>query len=803
MIRFSAWIFLVGMLLAATGAWAQGAAYGDWQLYLPARHPQGLANAGNRLYVIDQSSFYFYDKDLHTTQVLSRRDGLSDVGATALAYDSASAQLVIVYKNGNIDLLGTNGKVRNISDLLRKESQVAKAITQVQVYNGLAYVSTNLGVVVLDLAKGEVRDTYSAIGPGGQAITAYAAAVLHDTIYAATSMGILRGRISPAINLLDYRSWTTEMPFGASTPTIYSHPVELTIYRGHLVMAAWFRGVDYLAGVGPARAWHYSPNSYGDVAIRLHVSAGQLLVSFQKSPLRRFDAATGLVVDVLPATAVGTDVDDAVRALDGTYYVASFYQGLLRFAPGTTTAPELIQPNAPETAFSYSLLADAATNILDVFSGGYSGDNGLPNTGVIKSASDNGFYEYKDQHWTNYTPTAYPSAADYPNLRELSHGTRTPDGTLYIASYGNGLLEWRGVGQFRRFTEGTPGSPLLSSQGTIGDLNYVRVTDVATDPGGSYLWVVNRHQRPNATGLFRFRPATATWKATPAFAGSDNLDRIVVDNFGNPWATQSRKGGQGLVAFDTASQRSFLFTVGNGLPSRSSNALYSVARDRNGDIWVGTGAGVAVFSDPSQLVSAGSQNTSLANGFRQPVVRKGTGTGFEALYNESVRCIAIDGANRKWFGTPNGLWLFNADATEALLNFTTANSPLPSNSINDVAVNDKTGEVFVATDAGVVSYQGSASVTDGPPSCAQVSPNPVRPDFAGTVGIRGVANNAQVRITDVAGHLVFSTKAAGGTVTWNLADTDGRRVHSGVYLVLTSDADGKNTCVSKVAVLSR
>ncbi|MEJ7658669.1 MAG: T9SS type A sorting domain-containing protein [Hymenobacter sp.] len=188
--------------------------------------------------------------------------------------------------------------------------------------------------------------------------------------------------------------------------------------------------------------------------------------------------------------------------------------------------------------------------------------------------------------------------------------------------------------------------------------------------------------------------------------------------------------------------------------------------------------------------------------FDRPFAQSGSGL-FPTLYTETVRCIAIDGANRKWFGTPNGLWLFNAAATEALLHFTTANSPLPSNNINDVAVNDKTGEVFVATDGGVVSYQGSASVTDGPLSCAQVSPNPVRPDFAGTVGIRGVANNAQVRITDIAGHLVFSTKAAGGTITWNLADTEGRRVHSGVYLVLTSDADGKNTCVSKVAVLSR
>jgi hypothetical protein len=787
--RFSAWFLLLGLLTSAR-AWGQ-AAYGDWQLHLPARHPLTLADAGSRLYVADESSFYFYDKSLHTTQLLSQRDGLSDVGVVALAYDSASAQLVVAYRNGNLDVVGPSGAVRNLTDLLRKTSPTAKTVYQVQIYNGLAYVGTNLGLVVLDLAKLEVRDTYSAIGVGGKVVSAYATAVVHDTIYAATSAGVLRGRISPAINLLDYRSWTTEVPNPSNLTQPYS---QLVAYRGHVVAGSSFRGIDYLAGMGSARAWRYSPNSYGPEIRRLRVSAGQLLVAQLGNPLRRFDTKAGVVTDVLPVAAVGSFVPDAVAQADGTYYVASYDKGLLRFS-STTAAPELIQPNGPERSDAYGLLAYAATNTVDVFSGGYSGDSGLQLDKL------NGFYEYKDRQWTNYTATSYPSLTDFPNLRDLSHGTRTPDGTLYVASYGNGLLEWKGPGQYRQFTEGTPGSPLRSSldPSTNNYLSFVRVTDVAADPNSGRVWVINRHQRTSVPGLFRFRPSTATWTAVPAYPGFENLDRLTVDNFGNPWATQSRKGGQGLVAFDTISQKPFYFNTSNGLPS---NALYAIVRDRSGDIWVGTGAGVAVYNDPSQLLSAAASGTSQGT-FRLPLVTRGAGTGFNALYNETVRCIATDGANRKWLGTPNGLWLFSADCTEALLNFTTANSPLPSNSIVDVAVNDKTGEVFVATDAGLVSYRGSASVTDGTPSCAQVSPNPVRPEFAGTVGISGVANDAQVRITDVAGHLVYSTRAAGGTVTWNLTDTAGRRVRSGVYLVLTSDAEGKNTCVSKVAVLSR
>jgi ligand-binding sensor domain-containing protein len=190
--------------------------------------------------------------------------------------------------------------------------------------------------------------------------------------------------------------------------------------------------------------------------------------------------------------------------------------------------------------------------------------------------------------------------------------------------------------------------------------------------------------------------------------------------------------------------------------------------------------------------------------FIQPLVTRGEGSGFNALENDVVKAIAVDGANRKWFGTEQGLWLFNENADESLLHFTTENSPLPSNSIVDVTVNDRTGEVFVATAAGVVSYRGSATITEGAPKeCAKVSPNPVRTNFTGQVGVTGLANNGIVKITDVTGKLVYQTTATGGGVIWNLADYNGRKVQSGVYLVLSSDADGKNGCVSKIAVVEK
>jgi hypothetical protein len=768
---------------------AQSVAYGDWQLHLPALHPLTLADAGDRLYVADESSFYYFNKKLNTTQVLSQRDGLSDVGVRTVAYDSASNQLIIAYNNGNLDLLQANGSVKNITDILRKSGQMTKTVTQIQVYNGVAYLASNLGLIVLDLAKAEVRDTYSAIGASGQAVTVYGTAVVHDTIFASTSQGVLRGRISTTINLLDYRNWTKEIPNNGEPQGTFA---QLTTYRGHVYALGSYRGMYYQAGIGAARSWRNAVGSYGDNANRLRPSAAGLLLVATGQPLRSFNAPAGTVSTLLPVAATSNQLNDVARQADGSYYLASYNLGLLYFAAGSST-PEVIRPNSPASSTAYGLLADAATNSVVVFSGGFNGESGL------QFGHRDGFYAYQDGQWTNYTSANYPAAKDFPNLLDMSRGTRTPDGTLYVASYGNGLLEWKGPGQFRQFTAGTAGSPLRTSLDPyLTNLDYVRVTDVAADPHTGQVWVVNRHERANVSGLFRFRPSTGTWQVAPFFPGSQNSDRIALDTYGNPWVSQSRKLGAGLAAYDTLTQKAVQFGTGT-----TNTLVYDVVCDRTGSIWIGTGDGVSFLSDPSQVISYLGGSVSSPGSFTPAIVRRGTGANYPALYNQIVNCIAVDGANRKWFGTPTGLWLFSPNADEALLHFTTANSPLPSNSIVDVAVNDKTGEVFVATDAGVVSYRGSATITEGTPNCAKVFPNPVQPDFVGTVGIAGLVNDAYVKITDVAGHLVYSTRANGGTVTWNLTDAAGRRVRSGVYLVLTSDADGKNSCVSKVAVLSR
>lgn len=778
---------LTGLLLVAGTAFAQGnVGYGDWQLHLPTNRPVRLADAGDRVYVATENAFYFLDKSLNTTQVLSSRDGLNDVGVVALAYDSVTQQTVLGYRNTNLDILQPNGRIRNLNDILRKSIQGAKTITRISIGAGKAYVCTSFGVVVIDLVKLEVTDTYSNIGPGGTVVAVYDAAVAKGALYLATSAGLLRGLLTS--NLLDFRSWTTYQPTTNVDPARRTFPF-LAAYNGEVYAAVEGNGLGVFKFIpGTPGVWRSVPNTRTAQFRNLRASSTGVFIIDDDSGVRNI-GRNDVVTNVVPRSPAGTFLQDAVRSRDGSFYLANFQLGLQRVRPNSGMPAEQYVANGPVSNLAFSILADARTNTVDVFTGGYS-ERYDPS--IVREGA--GFYEFKEGQWTSFT-AAVPG---FPSVFRPTRGTRTPDGTLYFGGYGDGLVEWKGLGKTRRFGEGTPaGSPLL---GTFGSKDRVEITDLTADADGK-VWVVNRHLRPGTSGLFIFDPAATTWRIMPWRFGYEALDRIVLDDSGYAWASVSRKTDPtnaplGIFAVDPATTNPKpprFFTTASGLPD---NQIYELAKDRRGYLWAATIKGVAVFNDPRGPFDPDAV-------FALPTVRRGEGADFPALFSEAVRTLAVDGGDRKWFGTDNGLWLFTPDADEALLHFTTANSPLPSNRIVDVKVNDRTGDVWVATDAGVVAYRGAATITEGKPSCAAVFPNPVRPEFAGTVGITGLANNAQVKITDVAGHLVYATTANGGTVTWNMTSPDGKRVRSGTYLVLSSDADGKNGCVSKVAVLSR
>ncbi|OGX89494.1 hypothetical protein BEN49_08835 [Hymenobacter coccineus] len=281
-------LLLLAPWLGPQGARAQNTAgYGDWQLHLPTNRPLHLADAGNRVYVGTENAFYFIDKTLNTTQTLSSRDGLSDVGVAALAYDSVGHQTVVVYRNNNVDLLGDDGRVRNLPDILRKSIQSDRTIYQAAVSGRRAYLAAAFGVVVLNLDRVEVSDTYSAIGPAGTAVRVYATAVAHDTLFAATSAGLQVARM--ADNLLDYRSWAVYQPVPVATGGY--EPYRQLATQGPYVYATVDNGGGTYVFRRAANAWQPVAAPYTTRARQLRSSLRGLLLAGDNYGVYRRDAA--------------------------------------------------------------------------------------------------------------------------------------------------------------------------------------------------------------------------------------------------------------------------------------------------------------------------------------------------------------------------------------------------------------------------------------------------------------------------------------------------------------------------------
>ena len=266
-------------------------------------------------------------------------------------------------------------------------------------------------------------------------------------------------------------------------------------------------------------------------------------------------------------------------------------------------------------------------------------------------------------------------------------------------------------------------------------------------------------------------------------------DSIVLDLDGNRWMRQGNFSG--ILVVSSKNQRQFVST-GAGSGNLPSENVKSLALDRDGQMWVGTDKGVVVFDNPNAVFSGKNFDAYT------PVFERR-----RLLGNEIITSIAIDGGNRKWMGTRNGIFLFNPDGTELVSNFNEKNSPLPSNEISYITAELNTGEVYIRTPKGMVSYRGTATegILKQDESGVKVFPNPVRPDFDGTIGIEGLVENAFVKITDIAGNLVFETRANGGTAIWNGNTLSGGRVKTGIYLIFSANAKGEETLVSRLAVV--
>jgi hypothetical protein len=331
-----------------------------------------------------------------------------------------------------------------------------------------------------------------------------------------------------------------------------------------------------------------------------------------------------------------------------------------------------------------------------------------------------------------------------------------------------------------------------------GPPGKVNIAGLAFDRDGN-LWISNGY----ATNPIACRTKNGAWHTfNPGSVLNGNLlvSDILAASNGYKWLLRPR--GNGILVFNDGG------TIGNtgddqykvlnnqpgsgGLPS---NDVYSFAEDKDGHIWVGTNRGVAVFYTPNAIFGGGDFDA-------QQILIEQDGNVQILFETEAVTALAVDGANRKWVGTEtSGAYLVSADGRTQIHHFTAQNSPLPSNTITSIAIDGITGEVFFGTDRGILSYRSDATESAFENTCASVFPNPVRESYTGPVAITGLVRDSEVRITDMAGNLVYSTTSLGGQAVWPGTDLAGGRVATGVYLVFAVDRTGSYKCNTKVLVV--
>jgi ligand-binding sensor domain-containing protein len=341
---------------------------------------------------------------------------------------------------------------------------------------------------------------------------------------------------------------------------------------------------------------------------------------------------------------------------------------------------------------------------------------------------------------------------------------------VFVSTFGSGLLVSDPPGT-SAIDESN--SPLFTADGAES-----RVTALA--PASSGLWVANY----GGNHPLHLLKNDGTWSSFSfGYPNEQHPTNMALDGKGNIWMSLNPASGGGLIVMDINNNQTRLITSAEGSGRLPDGDIYSIAADREGYIWVGTEAGVAYFfSTTEDAIKPIYENRFL-------------------LRDEKVTAVAIDAGNRKWLGTEQGAWLFNPTGERLVHHFTTENSPLLSDQVRDIEINHSTGEVFFATDMGIISYRSDAMEATVELKSIRIFPNPVTPGYSGTVGISGLSADASVRITDISGKLVWQTRANGGIATWNVRDHSGRRVATGVYLVFASNQDGSESVVGKLAVI--
>ena len=740
---------------------------GIWREHLPYHSVIDVTASERKIYAATPYSIFSVDVLSNEVERISKVAGLTETGISTIKYDPVSKNLMIAYTNSNIDMITENG-IYNIPDLKRENSSGDKSIYHIFPDNNRWYLSTGLGVIVVDAEKYEIKDSW-IIGNNGNFSRTSAFTKNNDYFYAATEEGLKK---IPAKNSnpADFTNWqilsgTNGLSASVCTSVVNFQNKIIAVQNDSLFVESGSKWNLFFFNGWPVTSINVSENNLF-ICQRRQNGASQIVVLNTDGSTERIIQQNGV-----------TDFPKNAISLNHSFWVADLYDGLSKW---TGNNYEIYKPNSPE---------DVASGQMIVHNTIFYATAGSVNDAWNYQYNRSGIFKFTDGTWTNYNQFNFPVLDTLMDFITVAVDPR--DESIWAGSYGGGLLHIKSNNQFQIFKQNSP------IEQTVGDPGSYRVSGIAFD-GDNNLWISNF----GANHQLHVLKQDGSWKSFSApFLLNDNaVAQIIIDDMNQKWIVSPM--GDGLLVLsdnntidNQGDDKWKIFKAGTGSGNLPSQDVLSIAKDKSGFIWIGTSNGIAVIQCPAEAFTSRCEAI-------WPIIKEGNFANY-LFKGQNVRSIAVDGADRKWIATSSGAWLVNADGDKIIEHFTEENSPLLSSDIKSIAIDGKTGEVFFATSKGISSFRATATEAKETKNNVLVFPNPVPPAYNGNIGIRGVPENSIVKITQMNGRLVYQTRSLGGQAVWNGKDYKGRQAASGTYLVIAVDENKTEKLVTKIVFISK
>jgi len=740
----------------------------SWQGYFSYTEIKAVSEAPNTIYAASENALFSKSNSTGIIKTTTTIDGLAGETISALYYSPTFHKTIIGYQNGLLTVINeADGSILKVVDIINKNLPTnIKRINNFMEYQGIVYVSTDFGIVQFNLATLKFGDTYF-IGDNGAEIKVSQTAIYNGFIFGATSNGIRKADITNP-NLIDFKQWQV------------------------VTADNWY-------GIASLGTDLYAVNAAGNV--QKYDSASNFFNGFLQlpEPTTNFRTNTDHLIITTPNSVliynkqmvlerqINKDQISGLNStfscttiIDTTIFIGTTQNGLITTSLSTGSTFENITPIGPSRNNIFAIQV-TPSQLWAVYGNHTTTYNPYP-------LDSFGISKYTTAGWLNIP---FEEVLDAKSITQITVNPAN-EKEVYVSSFFSGLLKIEN--DIPKILYNQTNSSLESLALSPPNPNYIdiRIGGTAFDKSGN-LWITNCRV---VNGLKSLSPS-GQWKSYSMeniLTGYTNNDfgRMVSDKYNTKWMSTSTNG---LIGFNESNNTFKKITFGSDLGNLPIKDVRALAIDSKNQLWIGTTKGLRVLRNVNDFQTENQLTT-------ESIIIMEDNLAQELLYEQFITDIEVNGANEKWIGTADaGVFLVSPNGQETKYHFTVDNSPLPSNVINDIGINSNTGEVFIATLKGMISFKGIATSASENLNNVYVYPNPVRPEYTGTVKINGLLDKANVKITDVAGNLVFEATTEGGTLEWDTTAFGKYKVASGVYMIFVSAQDGGETKVKKVMII--